>query len=481
MGRRDGVGSGRAEISEHTSRSGAAPSPFFMSITSHLPTLLLVALIAPTTASGVEPANPKASEDARKVLSFLHDLPNRTENRVISGHFVGGSIGPNNKTDKGYYKFSLKEVEELHKLTGQWVGLIGADYCVGFNTSPNPIEDLMYYKDMNRQMIEYWKAGGLIAITTHQFDPRELHRQGGRCFPHQLPKGVERLDVSRVYTPGTEEYANFRVIMDRWCEGFQELKDAGVVVLWRPLNEARDGKWWCAVPAKQYKALYRYIFDYMTRTKGLDNLLWVYDSSGGGGKPPKQFVARDEADQPTGEAPAKQKTRAEETSRPKGKDGTRLPREVHVDPREMDLYYYPGDDVVDIIGYTMNWDSGANKDKVRPLPHKVFACIEFNVRTAPEDMQSVGKPRNYDYTKKFNWVKANLPYASYFMSWWRIWGPANRGTPESVRAMFNDPIVANRGELDWRRMPDSTASKKAGAASSGPASAILGPRKEDES
>ena len=422
-----------------------------MKTTKRLRAMFIAALAVSATTRAIEPANRHASESARKVLSYLHDLPNRSENRIISGHFAGGSVGPNNKGDQGYYKFTLKEVEELHALTGQWVGLIGADYCVGFMDCPNPIETTMYYKEMNKLLIDHWKAGGLVAITTHQFDPRELYKDGGQCFPNQLPKGMERLDVSRVYTPGTEEYDNFRVIMDCWCEGFQELEDHGVVVLWRPLNEARDGKWWCAVPVEQYKKLYRYIFDYMTRTKGLDNLLWVYDSSGGGGKPPKTYTPAPEAEQPTeGEGNrAKEENRAKDVSRAKGQDGGRLPREVYVAPREMDLYYYPGDDCVDIIGYTMNWDSGENKDKVRPLPQKVFACIEFNVRTAPEDMR-LGKPRNYDYAKKFNWVKENLPYSSYFMSWFRIWGPSARGTPESVKAMYNDPAVANRGELNWR-------------------------------
>ena len=92
-----------------------------------------------------------------------------------------------------------------------------------------------------------------------------------------------------------------------------------------------------------------------------------------------------------------------------------------------------------------------------------------------------GLPRNYDYSKKFNWVKEHLPYASYLMSWWRIWGPAVRGTPESVKAMYNDPLVANRGELDWRSIPDSPASKRADAARHGSASALPETREEDES
>jgi mannan endo-1,4-beta-mannosidase len=360
-------------------------------------------LAAGTMALGLEPANPNATQDARKVLTYLYELPQRSVNRIVSGHLAGGAVGPNLKEDQEFYKFTLQEIEYLHEVSGQWVGLIGADYCAGWYETPNPIEDTMHTKDLNRELIEYWNAGGLVAITTHQFDPRELYEDGGQCFFKNLPKGVERLDISRLYTPGSEEYANFRVIMDRWAAGLQELADHGVVVLWRPFNEARDGKWWSQQPAEQYKALYRYTFDYMTHTKGLNNLLWVFDP-----------VRNNE-----------------------------------------DLAYYPGDDCVDIVGYTMSWDSGPAPNPTRPLPQKVFGCVEFNVRADLKELSPGAKPRDYDYMKKFNWVKENIPYCSFFMDWNRVWGPYGRGTPESVKAMFNDPSVVNRGELDWLKVAGS--------------------------
>lgn len=54
------------------------------------------------------------------------------------------------------------------------------------------------------------------------------------------------------------------------------------------------------------------------------------------------------------------------------------------------------------------------------------------------------------YTKKLGWVKKNLPYASYFMSWNNVWGPYARDTPASLEAIYNDPWVVNREEIDWR-------------------------------
>jgi len=95
--------------------------------------------------------------------------------------------------------------------------------------------------------------------------------------------------------------------MDRWAEGLAELQAKGVVVLWRPFNEATNSsKWWCKQPAGKFKRLYRYTFRYLTRRKGLHNLLWVYDAT-------------------------------------------------DYKKRTVDMSHYPDDYYVDIVGITMNW------------------------------------------------------------------------------------------------------------------------------
>ncbi len=295
----------------------------------------------------------------------------------------------------------MAELEYLPETSLQWLCLIGADYCAGWIRSPNPLEATMYYEEVNRGLIDYWNAGGLVIITTHQFDPRQLDKGGGYHRFIDWPPG-KRLDIGRLYTPGTEEYRNFRIIMDRWAEGLDQLQQHGVVVLWRPYNEITNSrKWWCRQPPEKFKRLYRYTFDYLTRKKKLNHLLWVYD--------------------------AKQPGR-----------------------NALTLSHYPGDEYVDIVGYTMNWDSGPVVQPTHPYPKKVFGCVEFNVRWNKGKYSWLDTPRYYDYTRKFNWMKTNLPYASFFMSWDRMSGPYAVGTPESVRAMYNDPVVANRGEIHWQ-------------------------------
>ena len=366
---------------------------------------LLAFAFARGKAGAIEPANPNATEAARKVLAWLHHLPSRPKHRLLSGHLAGGAIGPSIPDEQASgYRFDLDEIEYLHRISGKWVGLIGADYCAGWIHCADPIEGTMYYKDLNRGLIDYWRAGGLVIITTHQFDPRMLYKGGGYHRYIDWPR-AERLDIARLYTPGTEEYRNFLVIMDRWAEGLSELQAAGVVVLWRPYNEVTNSrKWWCRQPAEKFKRLYRYTFRYLADEKKLNNLLWVYDAK----MPGRNALA---------------------------------------------MSHYPGDEYVDIVGYTMNWDSGPVEQPTHPYPKKVFGCVEFNVRFDKKKHSYLDITRDYSYRPKFRWMRHNLPYASFFMSWDRLSGPYGRGTPESVRAMYNHPAVANRGDVDWRTWP----------------------------
>ena len=58
------------------------------------------------------------------------------------------------------------------------------------------------------------------------------------------------------------------------------MKDAGIPVIWRPLHEAAGGWFWWGTDAEAYKALWKYMFNYL-KAQGFDNLIWVWTSQTG--------------------------------------------------------------------------------------------------------------------------------------------------------------------------------------------------------
>jgi len=326
--------------------------------------LVFALLSAAGTTYALEPANPKANPKARAILNYLQGLSARQDKRLVSGQFTGFGRGTN-----------LRLMEEIHDGTGQWPALMGTDYADfqnGSLTSQAP----------NQAAIEYWKAGGLVTISAHLFNPANPKGGGLR------DKGV---DLETLLAPGTDTHTRWMQELDLIAGGLQQLKDAGVVVLWRPFHEVNGGWfWWGAKDPNTLIKVWRHMFDYLSETKGLDNLLWVYSPNHG------------------------DKTAA----------------------------YYPGDHYVDLVGldaYTDFVDPGHIKGypEVAKLG-KPFGFTEYG----PHGAQN--PPGDYDYRRFLAGVKQDFPSAVFFMSWDAKWSLARN---QNVKEFLNDPRVVNRGDL----------------------------------
>ena len=76
--------------------------------------------------------------------------------------------------------------------------------------------------------------------------------------------------------------ANYTLLIrdiDAIAYQLKRLQTAGVPVLWRPLHEAEGGWfWWGAKGAAPAKALYKIVYERLTKVHGLNNLIWVWNS-----------------------------------------------------------------------------------------------------------------------------------------------------------------------------------------------------------
>ncbi len=84
---------------------------------------------------------------------------------------------------------------------------------------------------------------------------------------------------TQLLTNGTDINTQWKNRIDEVCLYLQQLKDAKVEVLWRPLHEMNQADfWWGGRPGPEgTRKLYQLMHDYMTHTKGLTNLIWVWD------------------------------------------------------------------------------------------------------------------------------------------------------------------------------------------------------------
>lgn len=245
-------------------------------------------------ADAVEAAGaPKAPEpvasqraDVSRVLQLLAKPGDRW---CLSGQNVGHS---NLEAESKYRNYIRGHGSRI----GHTPSIVSVDY--GWYEIPGS------HRSTNRFLIEHARRGGLVTISMHPPNPWR------NSDSHDTRVG----DWSDLFTKGTAAYRQWHRDLDRVAEGLAELRDANVVVLWRPIHEMNGGWfWWCPhhkgrwIKPAAYRALWRDMFNYFTREKKLDNLLWVYSAA----------VQQDATEQ----KPA--------------------------------IYYYPGDKYVDVVG--LSW------------------------------------------------------------------------------------------------------------------------------
>lgn len=348
---------------------------------------ILVAFVLVSSSSVVAlatdstPSNPNASLDTRKLLEYLAGLANGNSDRVISGQFIGFLNYWDN--DPGY-KNDYKPLLDA----GYPPGIMSID--LAFHDAQDQWPDLPH-------IIDHWNAGGLVTISWHAPSPFEFSGNYGsdRTFESRTTR-----DLSLAATPGTASNDKLKEMLDFIVvPHLQELKDEGVVVMWRPYHEMNgDWFWWGNQQNPQgYKELWQWTFDYLTNEKGLDNLLWVYSAS----------------------------------------DGWDSVSYID-DPFNM----YPGDDYVDIFGLEKYSGSTTDLtitgyDYVVQNSDKPLGLAEFGPSLGISD---------YDYSILIDAIKTKYPEYIYFLAWSGSWA---MDTHRNADILLNDPWVINRDEIDW--------------------------------
>ncbi|MHB8060078.1 MAG: glycoside hydrolase family 26 protein, partial [Gaiellaceae bacterium] len=121
------------------------------------------------------------------------------------------------------------------------------------------------------------RAGGLVSITWDPANPWGPDPQNAwRDIEHHYP-GADL----HALLPGGTKRGQWLASLNRIAGALAELRDAGVVVLWRPMQEMNGTLYWWAKTKtsdkhEAYVALWRDMFDYFTSVKGLNNLLWTF-------------------------------------------------------------------------------------------------------------------------------------------------------------------------------------------------------------
>lgn len=217
-------------------------------------------------------SNPNASDETKSLYNYLCD---QYGNHIISGQQeYCGSHNYNLYADPdNFIKDNEQEFDFLKEKTGKMCAIRGIDflnYYAGATYDDNAAERTI-------QWVNEYK--GIAALVWHWRVPSEEGGVQRNFYVESASADYTTFSVSKALEEGTWENKVLMDDIEEIAKQLTKLKDAGVPVLWRPLHEAEGAWfWWGAEGSEPCKKLYRLLYDQLTNVYGLDNLIWVWNS-----------------------------------------------------------------------------------------------------------------------------------------------------------------------------------------------------------
>lgn len=203
-------------------------------------------------AAEITPINPDASPEAEDLLSYLTSL---SGTGLISGQH-------------DYLESPDEFNKKLKSISGQSAVLHGYELgAIGNQPKSLIAQQRQWVVD---SAISWHEGGGIVAMTFHQNLP------GTSDEWKNVKMGLSQEKFDAYVTPGTAEYNKLIADIDEIAVYLEQLQEAGVPVLWRPYHEM-NGAWFWWGEKNNFVKLWDIMYSRLTRTHGLNNLLWVWN------------------------------------------------------------------------------------------------------------------------------------------------------------------------------------------------------------
>lgn len=227
----------------------------------------------PRTPLPVAPAlvDPLATPNTRTLMTYLASLYGE---KTLAGQ--QGNVGQNVPFPSSTY---------LSRSGGLVPALRGSDFI---EYSPSRIAHGANPNGESERIIDWARqTGGVVSMMWHWNAPTDLIDQPGKEWWRGFYADSTTFDLqAALAAPGSPKYNLLLADIDAIAVELQKFADADVPVIWRPLHEAQGNPipngawfWWGAKGPEPFKQLWRLMHDRLTNVHGLHNLIWEYTSS----------------------------------------------------------------------------------------------------------------------------------------------------------------------------------------------------------
>ncbi|MDR2532244.1 MAG: beta-mannosidase [Oscillospiraceae bacterium] len=213
--------------------------------------------------------NPNASENAKRLMSYLADSYGRT---ILAGQY----------SDDGLL---AGESGIIFMNTGKHPAVLGLDLM---DYTPSRVE-----RGTQSRAVEHAvtadEHGAIITLCWHWNAPAEyITGTWYRAFYTEHTN----IDLKKIMDGDDPDgYDLLMSDIDAIAAQLKRLADLDIPILWRPLHEAAGGWfWWGASGAEANIALWKLLYERLTFEHGLNNLIWLWSGEAADWYPGDEYV-----------------------------------------------------------------------------------------------------------------------------------------------------------------------------------------------
>ena len=220
----------------------------------------------------------KATDEAKALMKYLKS--------VYGSHIISGQqeiYGGGNDGD------SELEFNYIKDKTGKLPAIRGFDF-MNYNplygwddgTTERAIE---WAKDKNGIVTASWHINVPIDFENYELGDAVDWK---KCTYKNYQESNSTFNTANVLVEDSKERAYFEEAMKDLAEQLLKLQDAGVPIIFRPLHEAQGNEgnygngtswfWWGDRGSDVYKEIWKLLYNTLTETYGLHNIIWEFNS-----------------------------------------------------------------------------------------------------------------------------------------------------------------------------------------------------------
>ena len=172
----------------------------------------------------------------------------------------------------------------MRQITGDYPALWGEDFMYYPPSGASSMAE--WRREITNDAKQHWSQGAVIALMFHACPPLTTSSNqtcnwwasdGSSTCTGCIHSTLTSAQWTQLLTDGSALNNAWKARLDEVYPYLKQLQDAGVEVLFRLFHEMNQPFFWWAGQGANTANLYKLSHDYLVKTKGLTNLIWVWN------------------------------------------------------------------------------------------------------------------------------------------------------------------------------------------------------------